>query len=46
VAALKSDKPDVIVTANIGCQMHLGTAGELPITHWIELVDKRLSQSE
>ncbi|SAK90971.1 glycolate oxidase iron-sulfur subunit [Caballeronia temeraria] len=37
--ALESDKPDVIATANIGCQMHLGGAGRTSVRHWIEIVD-------
>ncbi len=42
LAALQSGQPDVIATANIGCQMHLG-AGDKPVRHWIELVDEALS---
>ncbi|MCQ2997103.1 glycolate oxidase subunit GlcF [Pseudomonas syringae] len=37
--ALESGKPDVIATANIGCQTHLSGAGRTPVRHWIELVD-------
>ncbi len=37
--ALESGHPDVIVTANIGCQAHLDGAGRTPVRHWIELVD-------
>jgi glycolate oxidase iron-sulfur subunit len=42
VRNLVSGKPDVIITANIGCQMHLQQATELPVKHWIELVDAAL----
>lgn len=35
---LISGQPDLIITANIGCQMHLQQATELPVKHWIELV--------
>ncbi|MCO4837423.1 MAG: glycolate oxidase subunit GlcF, partial [Oceanospirillaceae bacterium] len=35
---LTLDKPDVIVTANIGCQLHLGGAAEVPVKHWLELL--------
>jgi len=42
VAALESGKPSAIVTANIGCQSHLQSATELPVTHWIEALDARL----
>ena len=43
LCALESGRPDVIVTANIGCQTHLGGAGRTPVRHWIELVDTALS---
>jgi glycolate oxidase iron-sulfur subunit len=41
--ALESGQPDAIVTANIGCQMHLGSAARRPVKHWIELVEERLT---
>tara|TARA_R110000850_G_scaffold234059_1_gene359004 strand:- start:11996 stop:13036 length:1041 start_codon:yes stop_codon:yes gene_type:complete len=37
--ALTVDNPDRIVTANIGCQMHLETKAQVPVQHWIELLD-------
>ncbi|ACD20710.1 glycolate oxidase subunit GlcF [Paraburkholderia phytofirmans] len=40
--ALESGKPDLIVTANIGCQTHLDGAGRTPVRHWIELVEASL----
>ncbi|MDD1140638.1 glycolate oxidase subunit GlcF [Pseudomonas sp. TNT2022 ID233] len=40
--ALESGHPDVIATANIGCQAHLDGAGRTPVRHWIELVDAAL----
>ena len=40
--ALESGKPDMIVTANIGCQTHLAGAGRTPVRHWIEIVDEAL----
>jgi glycolate oxidase iron-sulfur subunit len=40
--ALESGHPDVIATANIGCQTHLDGAGRTPVRHWIELVDAAL----
>jgi glycolate oxidase iron-sulfur subunit len=45
MAALESGEPDVIATANIGCQVHLNGAGKTPVRHWIELVDELLSQA-
>jgi glycolate oxidase iron-sulfur subunit len=40
--ALESGHPEVIVTANIGCQSHLDGAGRTPVRHWIELVEAAL----
>ncbi|WLG47147.1 glycolate oxidase subunit GlcF [Pseudomonas sp. FP1740] len=40
--ALESGHPEVIATANIGCQSHLNNAGRTPVRHWIELVDQVL----
>jgi glycolate oxidase iron-sulfur subunit len=37
--ALTVDNPDRIVTANIGCQMHLESRAPVPVQHWIELLD-------
>jgi len=38
--ALTADQPDIIVTANIGCQLHLATQAEQSVQHWIELLDQ------
>lgn len=40
LAALVVDKPEQIVTANIGCQLHLGSQSDVPVMHWIELLDQ------
>ncbi|MGE8067758.1 glycolate oxidase subunit GlcF [Pseudomonas sp. NPDC089569] len=40
--ALESGYPEVIVTANIGCQSHLDGAGRTPVRHWIEVVEAEL----
>ncbi|SAK83250.1 glycolate oxidase iron-sulfur subunit [Caballeronia pedi] len=37
--ALESGAPEMIVTANIGCQTHLAGAGRTGVRHWIELVE-------
>ena len=37
LAQLTAGQPDVIATANVGCQMHLASAAS-PVVHWIELV--------
>lgn len=43
LVALQSEKPEQITTANIGCLMHLRSQATLPIRHWIELLDERIS---
>jgi glycolate oxidase iron-sulfur subunit len=40
--ALQSGKPAQIVSANIGCQTHLQSGTDLPVRHWIELLDDAL----
>jgi glycolate oxidase iron-sulfur subunit len=43
IGALEAGKPVAILTANIGCQSHLQSATHLPVRHWIEALDVRLS---
>lgn len=40
--ALESGRPEVIATANIGCQTHLAGARRTPVRHWIELIEEAL----
>jgi len=42
VTALEKHQPDIIATANIGCQMHLSTKAEIPVKHWIELIEQAI----
>ena len=42
LAALEASAPEHIITANIGCQIHLAAATSTPVTHWIELVARSL----
>jgi glycolate oxidase iron-sulfur subunit len=42
--ALEAGNPEMIVTANIGCQTHLDGAGRTPVRHWIEIVDDALEK--
>lgn len=42
MSALESGRPEVIATANIGCQTHLASANRTPVRHWIELVDQAM----
>lgn len=43
--ALQALQPQVIATANIGCQMHLATAAKVRVVHWIELLDQALADN-
>ena len=38
--ALTVENPVRIVTANIGCQLHLESKADVPVNHWIELLDR------
>jgi glycolate oxidase iron-sulfur subunit len=42
VVALGQGQPEIIATANIGCQTHIRTGTTLPVRHWVELLDERL----
>ena len=37
--SLAQGQPELIATANIGCLHHLASGTEIPIVHWIELLD-------
>ncbi|SDX94381.1 glycolate oxidase subunit GlcF [Nitrosomonas sp. Nm33] len=39
---LTAEKPDQLVTANIGCLMHLQSGTSLSVRHWIEVLDEIL----
>jgi len=40
VIALESGMPEIIATANIGCQLHLEAGASTPVVHWLELLDE------
>jgi len=40
VTALESGRPEIIATANVGCQLHLEAATHTPVMHWLELLDQ------
>jgi glycolate oxidase iron-sulfur subunit len=40
--ALQVPRPDVILSANVGCIVHLAGASQIPVRHWIEWVAARL----
>ncbi|MEQ6340969.1 MAG: glycolate oxidase subunit GlcF [Gammaproteobacteria bacterium] len=39
LAALQSGAPAFIATANIGCLTHLQSRSDVPVRHWVELLD-------
>ena len=41
LAALSVGRPKQIVTANIGYQLHLASQSDVPVKHWIELLDEQ-----
>jgi glycolate oxidase iron-sulfur subunit len=42
VAALEAERPELILTANMGCETHLATLASVPVKHWIVDLDERL----
>ncbi len=39
---LMAGQPDIIVTANIGCLLHLNAGSSVPVHHWIEIIAQDL----
>jgi glycolate dehydrogenase iron-sulfur subunit len=42
LSALQNGQPELIATANIGCQMHLASKAQVPVKHWLEILDAQL----
>ncbi|MCG6938077.1 MAG: glycolate oxidase subunit GlcF [Gammaproteobacteria bacterium] len=42
LTALQHEQPDIIATANIGCQMQLASKATVPVKHWLELIEEQL----
>ncbi|MEW5892508.1 MAG: glycolate oxidase subunit GlcF [Pseudomonadota bacterium] len=40
LAALSGGGPELIATANVGCQLHLAAGADRPVVHWLELLDR------
>jgi glycolate oxidase iron-sulfur subunit len=40
IQALTIDEPTVIATGNVGCQLQLATKSQIPVRHWIEILDE------
>ena len=45
LATLTTGQPLAIATANIGCLAFLQSGTRLPVRHWIEIIDERLTDS-
>jgi len=45
LGALQAGVPARIATANVGCLAHLQAGTEIPVRHWIELVDEALQRT-
>ena len=44
LATLQAGQPDMIATANIGCLMHMAAQADVPVIHWIELLEPLIPQ--
>ncbi len=40
--ALEANQPEIIVTGNVGCHLHLQGGTDIPVMHWAELLATRL----
>jgi len=38
-------KPEAIISANIGCITHLQSGTQVPVRHWVEILDQALQTS-
>ncbi len=43
IDAIEATSPDIIASANIGCLLHLQKGTEIPVQHWLELIDVEYS---
>lgn len=41
--ALEKNKPDVILSANMACMLHLKEESKTPIYHWLEFVEQHIT---
>ena len=42
VAQLLASQPECIVSANMGCIQHLQSATDVPVRHWVEVLDEAM----
>jgi glycolate oxidase iron-sulfur subunit len=43
LANLAASSPQCIVSANIGCIQHLQSGTEIPVRHWVEMLDEAMT---
>jgi len=43
VTALQSNAPELVLTANVGCQTHIASGATVPVRHWVVDLDERLN---
>jgi len=46
LAHLRALQPSVIASANIGCISHLQAGSNIPVRHWMELLDEALGHAK
>jgi len=46
VDALSSLQPDLVLTANIGCQSHLAGKNDVPVVHWLQYLALRIQDTK
>ncbi|HEX5311424.1 glycolate oxidase subunit GlcF [Aquabacterium sp.] len=44
IQALEETEPHMIASANIGCIVHLQSGTDIPVKHWIEVLDEALTR--
>jgi glycolate oxidase iron-sulfur subunit len=40
----REEKPAAIVSANVGCILHLQAGTDVPVRHWVEILDAALRE--
>jgi glycolate oxidase iron-sulfur subunit len=45
VSALNAHQPHVILSANVGCITHIQSGTDVPVRHWLEWLDERLTST-
>jgi len=44
LSAIQAARPDLILSANVGCISHLASDARVPVMHWLEWLDDQLTQ--